>query len=559
MGGTYCIGLDYGTQSGRAVLVDMKTGEVAAQAVKPYAHGVMDEYLPDGLTRLPMDWALQHPQDYLEVIEYTIPEVLRKACVSGEEVVGIANDFTASTLLPVKGDGTPLCFLAPYRKNPHAYVKLWKHHAAQREAEEITGLAKARGEDFLSRYGGTISSEWFLPKVWQILREAPEIYREADRILEAGDWVNWMLTGEEKRSSCHALYKAIWSEKDGYPSREFLKQLDPRLENLVEEKLGCQIYPLGGKAGKLTREWAVKTGLKEGTAVGIGVVDAHAGIPGTGITGSGKLLMIMGTSTCHILLGETQEEVPGMCGVAKDGILPGFFAYEAGQACVGDHFDWLVRNCIPEEYGKEARKRGMSLHQLLTEKAAKQEPGESGLLALDWWNGNRTPYVDYGLTGMILGMTLTTKPEEMYRALIEATAYGANHVIETFEKAGVTIKELYACGGIAEKNSMMMQIYADVTGREIRISASDQTPALGAAMFAAVAAGKENGGYDTIFEAARAMGRVKEETYRPIPGNARIYHALYEEYKKLCEYFARENDVMKKLKGWRGEKGCRNS
>lgn len=550
----YVIGLDYGTQSGRAVLVEVDTGNMVAQAVKEYTHGVMDEVLPDGKTKLPMDWALQHPADYMEVVEVTIPEVLKKAGVKGEDVIGLSTDFTACTILPTDKDGIPLCYKEDLKSEPHAYVKLWKHHAAQPEANHITEMAEQRGEKFLSRYGGKISSEWMESKVLQILNEAPEIYERAEKIIEAGDWVNLMLTGEEKRSSCYAGYKEIWHKQDGYPSKDFLRAVEPRLENLIEEKMTTEIYPLGGKAGELTKEWADKTGLLPGTAVGIGIIDAHAGVPGIGITKPGQLLMIMGTSTCHILLGETEENVPGMCGVVEDGVLPGYFAYEAGQACVGDHFEWIVENCVPESYTKEAKERGIGLHQLLTEKAEKLKPGESGLLALDWWNGNRTPYVDYDLTGMMLGYTLLTKPEEMYRALIEATAYGTNLVIETFEKNGVKIDELFACGGIAEKNKMMMQIYADVTNREIRISASDQTPALGSAMFGAVAAGKEKGGYDSIFEAAKVMGKVKEEYYKPIPEHVEVYRKLYEEYKTLSEYFAAGgNDVMKRLKALKAE------
>ncbi|MBU9726134.1 ribulokinase [Diplocloster modestus] len=550
----YAIGLDYGTQSGRAVLVEVETGNIVAQAVKPYTHGVMDEYLPDGRTKLPMDWALQHPADYMEVVEITIPEVLKAAGIDGEDVIGLSTDFTACTILPTDKNGEPLCYKEDLKSEPHAYVKLWKHHAAQPEANKITEIAEQRGETFLNRYGGKISSEWMEPKVLQILNEAPEIYDRAEKIMEVGDWVNYMLTGEEKRSSCYAGYKEIWHKQDGYPSKDFFKALDPRMENLVEEKMSDKIYPLGMKAGELNEEWAAKTGLKPGTAVGVGIIDAHSGVPGIGITKPGQLLMVMGTSTCHILLGETEEIVPGMCGVVEDGVMPGYFAYEAGQACVGDHFEWLVENCVPASYTEEAKESGIGIHQLLTEKAQKLKPGESGLLALDWWNGNRTPYVDYDLTGMMLGCTLLTKPEEMYRALIEATAYGTNLVIETFEKNGVKIDELFACGGIAEKNKMMMQIYADVTNREIRISASDQTPALGAAMFGAVAAGKANGGYDSIFEAAEVMGKVKEEYYKPIPENVAVYKKLYEEYKTLSDYFAAGgNDVMKRLKALKAQ------
>lgn len=383
----------------------------------------------------------------------------------------------------------------------------------------------------------------------QILHEAPEIYAAADRIIEATDWVTMMLTGVERRNSCTAGYKAIWSKKEGYPSNEFYKALDPRLETLIEDKLSCNIYPLGGKAGELTEKMAKLTGLLPGTAIGVSNVDAHVAVPAVGIVETGKMLMIMGTSTCHLVLGDEEKIVPGMCGVVEDGIIPGFHGYEAGQSCVGDHFEWFVKNCVSANYIEEAKQKGVNIHKILREKAKALKVGESGLIALDWWNGNRSVLIDANLTGVLVGCTLLTKPEEIYRALIEATAYGTKTIIETFESNGVPIKELYTCGGIAEKDEFMMQIYADVTNREIRISASTQTVALGSAMFGAVAAGKEKGGYDNIFDAAKVMGKVKEEYYKPIPDNIETYKKLYEEYKILHDYFGRgANDVMKRLK-----------
>ncbi|CAM2834746.1 ribulokinase [Paenibacillus sediminis] len=545
----YSIGVDFGTQSGRALLVEIETGREVAMAVKAYTHGVMDEYLPDGVTKLEPDWALQHPADYLEVLQVTIPEVLAKSGVNPEDVIGVGIDFTSCTIIPTKADGTPLCFLKEFEHNPHSYVKLWKHHAAQDEANALNKLAEQNGEAFLARYGGKISSEWFLPKVWQILNEAPEIYNAADSILEATDWVVSQLVGKERRNSCTAGYKAIWHKKQGYPSKSFLKLLDPRLENLVEEKLSTDIFPIGTKAGEITEKAARLTGLKPGTAVAVGNVDAHVSMPAVGITDPGKMLMIMGTSTCHIVLGESEEMVPGMCGVVEDGAMPGYMGYEAGQSCVGDHFEWFIENCVPIQLQEEAKQRGIDIHQLLTEKAGQLAVGQSGLIALDWWNGNRSTLVDADLTGLFIGMTLLTKPEEMYRALIEATAFGTRTIIETFRANGVPVTELYAAGGIAEKNALMMQIYADVCNMEIRIADSSQTPAYGSAMFGAVAAGKERGGFESISEAAGAIGKVKEHYYKPIPENVAVYEKLYAEYSKLYDYFGRgENNVMKRLK-----------
>ncbi|MFF2446360.1 ribulokinase [Neobacillus sp. NPDC058068] len=555
----YSIGVDYGTQSGRAVLVEVGTGKEVATAVKEYTHGVMDEFLPDGTTQLEDDWALQHPSDYLEVLQITIPEVLKKAQVSPKDVIGVGIDFTACTVLPIDEHGTPLCLKEEYMNNPHSYVKLWKHHAAQDEANRLNEIAAKRGETFLQRYGGKISSEWLIPKVWQILNEAPEIYQAADQIVEATDWVISQLTGEIKRNSCTAGYKAIWHKKDGYPSSDFFKALDPRLENVVEDKLSNKIVPIGSKAGEITEKAAKLTGLNPGTAIAVANVDAHVSIPAVGITEPGKILMIMGTSTCHILLGDEEKVVPGMCGVVEDGVIPGYMGYEAGQSCVGDHFEWFTENCVPARYFEEANERNVGIHQLLTEKASNLQVGESGLIALDWWNGNRSTLVDADLTGVLLGATLLTKPEEIYRALIEATAYGTRMIVETFRNHGVPIHEVYACGGIAEKNALMMQIYCDVLNMEIKISASSQTPALGSAMFGAVAAGKERGGYDHIADAAKDMGKVKDDIYQPIKNNVDVYNQLFYEYVRLYDYFGRgENNVMKTLKRIKKESTLEN-
>jgi len=545
----YSIGVDFGTQSGRALLAELSTGKEIAAAIHAYTHGVMDEYLPDGVTKLHHDWALQHPQDYLDVLKVTIPAVLREAAVNADDVIGIGIDFTACTILPIDEHGIPLCFNESYKSNPHAYVKLWKHHAAQDEANRLNEIAAQRGEPFLQRYGGKISSEWLVPKVWQIVNEAPDIYETADRFIEAADWIVLQLTGQEKRNSCTAGYKAIWHKQTGFPVKDFFKALDPRLENVVEDKLNVNIYPLGSKAGEIAGTAAQLTGLQPGTAVAVGNVDAHVAMPAVGITEPGKMLMIMGTSTCHMVLGNEEKIVPGMCGVVEDGIIPGYLGYEAGQSCVGDHFEWFVENCVPSSYFHEAEGNDLNIHALLREKASSLKAGESGLVALDWWNGNRSVLVDVDLTGVIVGYTLLTKPEEIYRALLEATAYGTRMIIDTFRKHGVPVDELYAAGGIAEKDELMMQIYADVTNMEIKIAASPQAPALGSAMFGAVAAGKEYGGFDSIVEAARVMAKVKDVSFKPIPENVAVYEELFNEYKFLHDTFGRSrNDVMKRLK-----------
>ena len=550
----YTIGVDFGTESGRAALVDISNGEVVATSVHPYLNGVIDEFLPGTDLHLPPDWALQDPNDYLEVFKNTIPSVIELSGVDPADVIGIGIDFTACTVLPTKADGTPLCFLSEWRDNPHAWIKLWKHHAAQPEANKLNAVAREMGEVWLDRYGGKISSEWFFPKVWQILDEAPEVYEAADRFIEAADWVVWQLTGEETRNNCTAGYKGIWSKKDGFPPKAFLKALDPRLENIVDEKMSTDVKFLGDRAGNLTDQAAAWTGLQPGIAVAVANVDAHVSVPAATVTEPGRMVIIMGTSNCHMVLGKEEHVVPGMCGYVEDGIIPGYFGYEAGQSCVGDHFAWFVENCVPAEYEKTAAEKGLSIHELLEMQATNQKPGEHGLLALDWWNGNRSVLVDVDLTGVLLGQTLATKPEDIYRALIEATAYGTRLIIETFQNNGVPVHEIVATGGLPDHNKLLMQIYADVTGRTVKIAAASQTPALGSAMFGSVAAGKSAGGYDTIQQASAAMSNLRDETYVPIPENSVIYDKLFAEYVILHDYFGRGvNDVMKRLKALKAE------
>lgn len=549
----YSIGVDYGTLSARALLLDIDSGEELVTSVFEYPHKVMEKSLPDG-TPLPADYALQHPQDYLDALYFTVSEIIKKSKVSNEDIVGIGIDFTSCTILPIKKDGTPLCVLPEFKNKPHSYVKLWKHHAAQYCADILNETAQSMGEEWLKLYGGKISSEWLVPKVMQIAKEAPEIYDAADEIIEAGDWLIYQMCGVKARSACNAGYKALWQYNTGYPSKAFFKALDERLENLVSDKLSEDIKPLGSCAGYINSETAEKTGLKVGTAVAVGIIDAHASVPACRIDGTGKMLMIMGTSTCHMLLGEKDKYVPGICGIVKDGILPGYYAYEAGQSCVGDHFSWFIDNCLPASYYEEAKALNLNIHKYLRGKAEKLKPGESGLVALDWWNGVRSVLMDFDLSGLIVGMTLQTKPEEIYRALIEATAYGTRQIIEAFEGAGIPVNELFAAGGIAEKDPMTMQIYADVCNRTIKISGSSQSGALGSAIFGAVAAGYEKSGYKNVNEAAGKLGKIKDVIYTPVADNVAVYGRLYQEYKKLHDYFGRGgNSMMKELKRIKNE------
>ncbi len=539
----FTIGVDFGTLSGRAVIVRVRDGAELGSAIFDYPNAVMDQTLSSSGAKLPPEWALQDPQDYLEVFKHTIPEALRNSGVDAQDVIGIGIDFTACTILPVKADGTPLSKLEQFKINPHAYVKLWKHHAAQPHADRINALAHARGESWLPRYGGKISSEWMFAKALQILEEAPEIYQAADRVLEAADWVIWQLCGIETRNTCTAGYKANFQDGQ-YPSRDYLAALNPDFADFVTQKLSPDLAALGARAGGLTAEAAAWTGLREGIAVAVANVDAHVAVPAANAVQAGQMVLIMGTSTCHIMNGETLAEVPGMCGVVDGGVSPGMYGYEAGQSGVGDIFGWFVKHGVPPEIHQAARDVGLDVHAYLTSQAETQAPGEHGLIALDWLNGNRSVLVDTELSGLIVGMTLATRAPDIYRALIESTAYGTRTIIEAFEASGVPVKEIVIAGGLI-KNKMLMQIYADVTGRGLSVAASSQGPALGSAIHAAVAAGA----YPDIYAAASHMGQSHKNAYTPNLEHQRVYDALYAEYKLLHDHFGRgANDVMKRLK-----------
>ena len=543
------LGLDYGTESARALLVDMATGEELATAVEPFPHGVIDRYLPGGKIALGPDWALQHPADYLTCLERLVPAALRLAGAAPDEVRGIGVDFTACTLLPARSDGTPLCLLKELEAKPHAWVKLWKHHAAADEAEAINRIAIERNEPFLRRYGGRTSSEWLLAKAWQTLNEAPEVYAAADLFVEAADWLVWQMTGVLRRSACCAGYKGMWSREDGYPSREFLAALDPRLERFVEEKLPGEVVPVGARAGTLTSAMAARLGLAPETPVAAAIIDAHAAVPAAGVAAPGPMLMIMGTSTCHMTLSSEARLFEGVAGVVQDGIVPGFAGYEAGQSATGDIYAWFVEHAVPPVVESEARAAGLGVHELLERKARALRIGQSGLVALDWWNGNRSILMDASLSGLIVGLTLDTRPEEIYRAMIEATAFGTRVILDNFARNGMPTSEIIACGGIAEKNELLMQIHADICDKPIRLVRSAQASALGAAIFGALAAGPERGGYATAAEAAAAMGGLKDKTYQPDPDAVREYEPLYQAYRELHDYFGRGgSDIMRRLR-----------
>ena len=542
----FVIGIDYGTLSARAVLVDVLNGEEIVEHVEEYAHGVMDSALSSG-KKLPKDYALQHPKDYLECLTKCIGKCIEKSAVSTKQIVGLGIDFTACTVLPVDEKFMPLCFKKEYEDEPHAYVKLWKHHSAQPYADEINALANKKGESWIKRYGGKISCEWAFPKLLQLLREAPSVYSDTYRFIEAADWLSYALTGVETHSAAFAGYKALWSEKEGYPTNEFWKALDKNLDGVIGTKISEKVYGMDKIAGFVSEDGAKLCGLEIGTPVSLPMIDAHSAMPALNITKDGDLMLIVGTSACHILNSSQIKEVEGICGYVYGGVIPGLYTYEAGQAGVGDYFEWFIKNCLPEEYFKKAKEEGLNIHAYMRKLLSNHKVGESGLIALDWWNGNRSILVDSELSGMIVGMTLQTKPEDIYKAILESNAFGLKIIVEQYQKSGIEIKTICAAGGIASKDELLMQIYADVLDKEIQIAGSNQAGALGSAIYASVASGV----YSDVVQAAKQMSCKSKKVYKPIPENVKVYKELFEEYVKLHDYFGKENPIMKKLKGYK--------
>jgi L-ribulokinase len=540
----YTIGVDFGTLSGRAVLVRVSDGYEVAISEFLYPHGVLENSLPNESLKLPPDWALQVPSDYVTVLKITVPEILKASGIKPDDVIGISTDFTACTVLPVKRDGTPLCQLEEFKNNPHSYVKLWKHHSAQPHADRINTLAHSRNENWIRRYGGKISSEWEFAKALQLLEDAPSVFNAMDHWIEAADWITWQLTGNYVKNICSAGYKGIY--QDGhYPSPEFLAELNPDFRYFVRDKVDQPLGQLGDRAGSLTKEAAIWTGLPEGIAVAVGNIDAHVTVAAANAVNPGQMVAIMGTSTCHVMVSDVLSEIQGMCGVVEGGIIPNQWGYEAGQSGVGDIFGWFANSFVPKKYEMLAKERQIDVHSLLSELANQKPVGADGLVALDWESGNRSTLVDHNLSGLVMGMTLATKPEDLYRALVESTAFGTRKIIEAFNSSGVPVKEFIAAGGLI-KNKFVMQIYADVLKFPIHIIRSQQGPALGSAIHAAVAAGA----YPDIQHAAKAMGGVEEDFYVPIASNSFIYDKLYSLYNSLYEEFG-HNQMMQELRSIR--------
>ena len=542
------VGIDFGTLSGRAVVVSVADGKILASAEHTYPHGVIDRELAG--RPLPPDWALQVPADYVEVLGRVVPEALEASGVAAADVVGLAVDFTSCTVLPTDEACRPLCERPEFEKRPHAYAKLWKHHASQRQGKVVNEVLAELAPETLARYGGEVSADWQLAKALALFEEDREVWDAASHFVEAGDWIVQFLTGEMTASMSLAGYKGNFVD-GSYPSAKVLDAMAPGFSRLLELVPHPVARP-GERVGSLAAEAAALTGLPEGIAVAAANIDAHATVPAANACEPGQLTLIMGTSTCHMMTSESFGEVPGIGGIVPDGIVKGLWGYEAGQAGTGDIFGWFVDNCVPSSHVEAAAARGVGVHEYLTELASRQRVGEHGLLALDWHSGNRSILDDTELTGLMLGTTLTTTPEDQYRALLESTAFGTRVIIEAFRDAGIEVKDLVVAGGLV-KNPLLMQIYADVTNLPLAICPSVASGAHGSAIYAAVAAGE----YADVREAAPAMAHreaTPETVFTPIPENVAAYDDLYREYRRLHDHFGTGgNDVMHRLKARRRE------
>ena len=537
----YVIGIDFGTLSARALLVELESGREVAVSESVYAHAILKEV---GGVALPNNFALQDPQDYLDALKTTVNQLITKNKVDYLDVIGLGIDFTTCTMLPVDKDLNPLCFKEEFKSDPHAYAKLWKHHGGEKEADLIEQTALRRGEKWLKRYGGKVSSEYFFPKMLETFNKSRAVFDNTYCFIEAGDWLVSLLVGKIVKSNCLAGYKALWSKTDGYPTKDFWAEISPQFADKVQEKTVGEILSVGTKAGEITAFGQRLTGLNQGTAVAVAVGDAHSALPSANVTSGGKMMLILGTSACQIVLDKKDVSIDGICGSVVDGIIPEYVSYEAGQTCFGDAFDWVVKNTVPQSYYKEAEKLGQSIFDFITKKADELKVGESGLLALDWFNGNRNPYFDFSLSGAILGLTLSTKPEHIYRAVVEANAYCAKRIMDLYKDNGIVVNEIVAGGGIANKSPFVMQILADVIGTKISVVDSKQAGAKGSCIYAAAASGY----YGGVKQAADAIADRCTAEYFPNKENTEKYAKLYKEYAELSEYFARENDLLKRIK-----------
>lgn len=541
----YALGLDFGTLSVRSLFLDLETGNEAGGAEYLYPHAVMESALPDGSV-LPADFALEHPRDFLEGMAAVIQSGMQALALQPEQIVGIGLDVTSATILPLDEAGEPLCMKPEFAQNPHAWMKLWKHHSAGDVAQRLLKVAKQRQEKWLSYYGDWLCEELFIPKAVELAVKAPDVYEKTYTILEAADWLVWKLTGNLVRSVSLAGCTSNYRTDTGYPSAEYFAACYPQAADLPQ-KLKGQMLRLGEKAGRLTEEMAAILGLAPDTPVGVATLDSHIGVIGCGASRAGDMVAVIGTSACTMLNAEESGSIPGIFLGAEDANVPGLYGYEGSQNCVGDMLAWYVDNCVPHGYYLQAEAAGVNIHTYLAEKAAALKPGESGLLALDWFNGVRTPLMDVSLTATIAGLSLHTKPEEIYRALMEAAAFGFRRIIDTFTDAGCKVERIIAGGGIPGKNPVMMQMYADVTGKTILLCRSNQASALGSAILGAAAAGVRITGCKDIPALMEKYTRFSDRVYTPDPQNRQMYDDLYSLYLTLSDQMAADNGIVRRL------------
>lgn len=522
---TYSIGIDFGTGSGRAFLINTENGEIEEQYIRNYTHGTIEGEL--GGEKLPQNFALQNANDYMEIIETGIPTIIEKANISVSEIVGIGIDFTSSTVIFVDEQMEPIHSRVGFQDNPHAYVKLWKHHGAQDEADLLFKTALEGKNRWLGYYGFNVSSEWMIPKIMEVNNKAPEVMAVTANIMEAGDWIVNRLTGQNVRSNCGLGFKSFWEAETGF-HYDLFDKVDSDLSDIVRTKVDAPVVSIGDSVGTLCKEMAEKLGLSPDTQVSPFIIDAHASLLGIGSEKDKEMTMVMGTSTCHLMLNKEQHKVPGISGSVKGAIIPDLYAYEAGQTAVGDLFEYVAKQA-PYDYVKAAESRGISIFDLLNEKAAQLYPGESGLIALDWHNGNRSVLSDSNLKGSLFGMTLQTRHEEIYRAYLEATAFGAKMIMQQYQGWQMEVDHVFACGGIPKKNGLLMEIYANILNKKITVIDSEYAPAIGAAILGAIC----GGAHPDFNSAIEAMKEPVLYQVEPDPQQVRIYKKLFSAYKEL--------------------------
>lgn len=543
MNPTYVIGIDYGTQSARAQVIALKGGQAVGEAVFQYPHGVMSRCLPDGTPLPGGDWALAHPQDEYDALKKLIPQAVKSAGIRPEQVKGLSIAATACTLLPVDERLTPLCLKKGFEKEPHAYVKLWKHHRAKPDADRLTRAARERNERFLQNYGGAVSCEWALPKMMEVYREAPKVYRQAAYFMQFSDWLDSLLTGKMVRGGGISAYKALYDRRAGYPDDDYLRSVDVILMDMVHHKLRGKMCWPGERIGGLTAQAAAQLGLMPGTAVASGHTDAHAAALGVGVCRSGDCMTVLGTSSVTHFLHASHRQVSGISGMIRDGLLPGFTCYTAGQPCVGDMLEWFVRLIAPEG--------GQAVYGQLESEARALAPGKSGLMALDWWNGNRSLLANSALSGLLLGLSTQSSRGEIYLALMESIAFGQRMIRDQYRSAGLDMQRVILSGGMVKKSPLMCQLLADALNMPLETAGTAQATARGAAMCAAAAVPAIDGGCETLAQAVERLRVPSGGTVTPRPMQAQTYAQLFAHYKRLHDLMGRENpQIMASLKSF---------